>query len=202
MKKIICLLVMCILIVYTQAQDSITVSSGGTTIVSGIDVTGTKTICTGSSLSLTVAYSGFIDHIAWVANPGGTGAFTPNNTNLTVTVTPSGTTDYFVYVYDAPAHYVGYVRVTVFLASLPATQTITVDGAPVLNGSYCQGELGNVAGLQTSQVGYIYELQESLAPNTVRASVTGTGTAISFPAQLAGSYRVVATSPVGCQIIF
>jgi len=66
-----------------------------------------------------------------------------------------------------------------------AAQTVT--GA----GSYCQGNTGLVVGLAGSEVGVTYTLYKDAVATAT--TVIGTGSAVSFPAQTAGTYTVKAS---------
>lgn len=88
------------------------------------------------------------------------------------------------------------------LTIVPGTNAI-VDGNPVLNaaptayavtgsGSFCQDGLGLAVGLSNSDIGVNYQLYS--AETAVGSPVAGTGSAISFGNQTAGTYTVTATN--------
>ncbi|HEY1038941.1 MAG TPA: hypothetical protein VGF30_06020, partial [Bacteroidia bacterium] len=62
-------------------------------------------------------------------------------------------------------------------------------------GSYCSAASGLAVGLSGSESGYSYQLKNG--PTNVGSPVTGTGNAISFGTQTAGTYTVIATNPAG-----
>ncbi|PVY41678.1 Ig-like domain-containing protein [Pontibacter virosus] len=74
--------------------------------------------------------------------------------------------------------------VTVTVNPLPLAQTLTGGG------SYCAGGAGMPVGLQSSQSGITYRLKD--ATGQVVATMTGTGSAISFGSFPAGSYTAEA----------
>ncbi len=87
-----------------------------------------------------------------------------------------------------------YGSKTVIIYSLPGTHTVTGGG------NYCSGGPGVVIGLGSSDIGVKYQLYRGGVP-VVSTIVSGTGGAISFPAQtIAGTYTVMATmaSFTGC----
>jgi len=76
---------------------------------------------------------------------------------------------------------------TVSINPLPATAAVTGGG------SYCNGTAGAPVGLSASGIGINYQLMNgSIA---VGALVAGTGAALNFGLQIAGSYSAVATNP-------
>ncbi len=80
--------------------------------------------------------------------------------------------------------------------------TIAINPLPVAyavtgGGSYCNGGTGVNIGLSGSEINATYQLYDGAA--AIGAAVPGTGTAITFGAQLVGStYTVVATNTNGC----
>jgi hypothetical protein len=81
----------------------------------------------------------------------------------------------------------------VFITVLPASAEYNVTGG----GSYCAGASGVAVGLDNSTSGVIYVLYKD-GVATANA-VVGTGSAISFGLQTAGTYTVVATGTGNCQ---
>ncbi|MFN7325318.1 MAG: beta strand repeat-containing protein, partial [Chitinophagales bacterium] len=136
------------------------------------------TICTGASVTITAA--------------GGTAySWSTGATTAAITINPSATTIYTVTVTNANG------------CSTTTSRTITVNPLPTLfsltgGGAVCATDnAGVVVGLSGSQLGVNYQLQVNAA--NVGAPVSGTGSALSFGAQLAaGTYTVVATSASGC----
>lgn len=102
------------------------------------------------------------------------------------------------------AQYVGGVN-----TQLPVTPGVNalVCCNPVLNppfpvafnvtgsGSYCQGSTGTPVGLDGSEVGVTYTLYKDAVPQV--PTVAGTGAAITFGDQLAGTYTVEGTNTTG-----
>ncbi|MFN8277483.1 MAG: hypothetical protein U0T84_08375 [Chitinophagales bacterium] len=86
-----------------------------------------------------------------------------------------------------------------------ATGTITVNSGPSAftvtgGGAYCSGDAGLPVGLSGSQTGVSYQLQYNSV--AVGSTITGTGSAISFPQQASpGTYTIVATSSSGCKLL-
>ncbi len=80
---------------------------------------------------------------------------------------------------------------TVVVNALPAAQTVTGGG------SYCNGAAGVAVGLASSTTGISYQLMNGTT--AVGSPVAGTGAAITFGAQAAGTYSVLATNnTTGC----
>jgi len=80
---------------------------------------------------------------------------------------------------------------TVVVNALPAAQTVTGGG------SYCNGAAGVAVGLASSNTGISYQLMNGAT--AVGSPVAGTGAAITFGAQAAGTYSVLATNnTTGC----
>jgi surface protein/predicted outer membrane repeat protein len=78
--------------------------------------------------------------------------------------------------------------------------SVTVNALPTLytvtgGGSYCTGGTGADVGLSNSEIGVNYQLKNGTTD--VGAAVAGTGAAISFGNQLAGTYTVEATKTTG-----
>ena len=81
----------------------------------------------------------------------------------------------------------------------PVTVTITVNPSPQAfnvtgSGSYCLGGTGRLVGLSGSFIGVNYQLLLNGNP-VVGAVLPGTGNALDFGLQTAGTYTVVATGP-------
>ena len=98
---------------------------------------------------------------------------------------------------------VGTIVATGCTNNMLGSVTVTLYPAPMIfnvtgGGSYCDGGAGVVIGLDGSELGVDYELR--LGGGATGIVVSGTGTAISFPAQqAAGSYSVWATGvATGC----
>jgi hypothetical protein len=87
-------------------------------------------------------------------------------------------------------------------SNMSGTATVTVDALPTVynvtgGGSFCTGATGVAVGLSNSTVGISYQLYNS--GGTVGGLVSGTGTALNFGIQAAGTYSVTATNvPTGC----
>jgi hypothetical protein len=80
---------------------------------------------------------------------------------------------------------------TVVVNALPTTQVVTGGG------SYCNGAAGVAVGLASSSTGISYQLMNG--STAVGSPVAGTGSAITFGAQAAGTYSVLATNnTTGC----
>ncbi|MBU0626850.1 hypothetical protein KKG31_08290 [Patescibacteria group bacterium] len=201
MKNMILLTCVLIFMIGTVFGQIITVKSGGDTIASGLNISGDTTVCNSGSISFTVTFDLGIDHVQWVSNPAGQ-TFTPSSTNVTVTVTPTVNSSYYVYVYGpGPTNYVGYIRINVIVASLPAVQTVTANGIASTNGVYCTGEAGVIFGLQGSEIGCNYQMQWDGTSIDIGSAVIGTGTAIVFDPVTAGDYQILVTNLSGCQRI-
>jgi len=202
MKNLILILVCALtFMVSSTIAQTITVSSGGDVIASGVDVSGDTTVCNGSNITFTVALDVGIDHIQWVAVPGGT--FAPNAISTTVTVTPTVDAAYIVHVYGPlPTDYVGWVQVNVVVADIPSSQTVTANGIVDTDGEYCTGEAGVVFGLTGSEIGAGYQMQIDGTSTDVGAAVNGTGTAITFdPAAAGNNYQILVRNLSGCEFI-
>jgi hypothetical protein len=127
---------------------------------------------------------------ATVTATGGTPPYTylwntnPVTTTATVTGLSSGT--YTVTVTDA-ANHTATATATIGSNSLPSAYSVT--GA----GEYCANSGGREIGLANSQAGINY----TMTPGNIQ--VSGTGNAISFGLQPAGTYTVAASnSTTGC----
>jgi hypothetical protein len=90
------------------------------------------------------------------------------------------------------------------LVALPATgETIDILPLPVLfelvgQSHYCTGEIGSVLGLEGSETGVLYQLERDDV--AIGAPVPGTGSALDFGPQPAGTYTVRATANDRCSI--
>ena len=158
----------------------IRVSGKSTTAGSGaiISTTGNGTFLSHFTLTNTVAWtSGSSPNLIFTSNTV-TNPLYPTKVNMFI-----GTTD-------------------TNLSVTPGTNAI-VDGNPVLNaaptayavtgsGSFCQDGLGLAVGLSNSDIGVNYQLYSG--ETAVGSPVAGTGSAISFGNQTAGTYTVTATN--------
>ncbi len=80
----------------------------------------------------------------------------------------------------------------VYTTPLPNQRNVSLStSSSVLTGDYCAGPASYHVYLQTSDLGYSYQLYNGASP--VGTSVSGTGSAIDFGAMTAGTYSVVAT---------
>jgi hypothetical protein len=201
-------------VVSPTAQNTSTTALSGTTVytvtvtnsATGCSATGTTTVTvTGGVLSVTTtpSPSGTICNggsILISANPsGGSGSYSylwsagPSLNTQSQTVSPAVTTTYFVTVTDVVTSgtVVGSVLVNVNL--LPTL--FNVGGT----GSYCVGGTGVAVTLSSSQVGVNYTLY--LGGVATGTTIAGTGAALNFGNQLAGTYTVVATnSSTSCTV--
>lgn len=91
---------------------------------------------------------------------------------------------------------------TTCINNMTGTVPVSVNSAPLIytvtgGGGYCTGGTGVNIGLSNSTSGVSYQLYNGAA--TAGSAVTGTGSGISFGAQLlAGTYTVLATNPSSC----
>lgn len=88
------------------------------------------------------------------------------------------------------------------MVAMAGTSTISQNALPNAysmtgGGGYCEGGNGVIVGLSSSQAGYSYQLYKGT--EAIGVPKTGTGGALSFGAQLAGNYTVVAmNNSTGC----
>ena len=146
------------------------------------------TICTGSSIDLTLNASyALIHHVLWVPNQGPP---LPNPNAFTITVNPLVNTDYSGYVYEdvgGVSTYRGMVKISVMLGPDPQTYTWILDN--VSNGDtahYCAG--GEIMQYSDSEIGAIYQLMDWFTNNPVGSTVDGNGGQIDLPAMPGGTY--------------
>jgi hypothetical protein len=123
-----------------------------------------------------------------------------------VTITPSSVPN-IVYLSFAPSASSGALSVVGTNACgnsvTPATKSITVTSAlpapyaitPVGGSSYCEGGLGVIVGVASSQVGVAYQLYKN--GSVQGSSVAGTGSAVNFGYQLFGTYTVKGSNANG-----
>ncbi|HBS86623.1 MAG TPA: hypothetical protein DEA97_08715 [Bacteroidales bacterium] len=194
-------------VVSPTAQNTSTTALSATTVytvtvtnsTTGCSATGTTTVnVTGGVLSVTTtpSPSGTICNggsILITANPsGGSGSYTylwsagPSVNTQSQTVSPASTTTYFVTVTDAVTS--GTVVGSVLVNVNPLPTLFTVGGT----GSYCVGGAGVAVTLSGSQLGVNYTLY--LGGVATATTLAGTGAALNFGNQFAGTYTVVATN--------
>jgi len=183
-------------------NDSIWITNSGGTILSvghrANDTTATlgwirkegdvTTICSGSSITLTIQSSyAVIHHVSWVPNQGPALA-TPNA--FSITVNPIVNTDYAGYVYEdvlGTAVYRGMVKISVMLAPDPPEGEWMLDG--VADGDtahYCGG--GEIMQYANTQVGAIYQLMDWNTNLPVGPTTNGNGGTIDLPSMPLGIY--------------
>jgi hypothetical protein len=183
-------------VVATRTTGGCTATMTGNAVVTNntptiYTVTGTSAACPGGT-GLAPGLSGSQSGVSYqlkngasnigsaVAGTGSTISFgTQSAGTYTVEATQSG----------CVATMTGNAVISTSTGSVPTTYAMTGGG------SFCAGGTGVAVGLANSETGVTYQLQN--AGSNV-ASVSGTGSAISFPNQTtAATYTVVATTTVG-----
>ena len=154
-----------------------------TTVISSLSsITGTTTVCAGSTTTLNNSVSGGV----WSSSNSAVGTISPGS-GLVTGVSP-GTT---IITYS-----LGTGCTTTTLATVnPLPTVFTLTGG----GSYCAGGTGVTIGLSGSQTGVRYQLY--LGATLVGGFVAGTGTAISFGllTTVGSPYVAIATdTTTGC----
>lgn len=140
-------------------------------------ITGTDSVCSGATISL--------------SNPVSGGSWTSSSTSI-ATVALGAVTGVAA----------GTAAITYTLPnSCFSSKTITVNALPMVynvtgTGSYCEGSAGLPVGLSNSQIGVYYNLYSGAY---LVNSISGTGASISFGTYTAsGTYTAVATNTSGC----
>ena len=132
------------------------------------------TICNGSSTTMVASGA---NTFSW--SPGGlTGASQTLSPSITTTYTITGTN-------------------TTTTCSASTTAAVTVNPLPTVyamggGGSYCSGNTGVAVTLAGSQIGVNYQLK--VGGSNTGSPFAGTGSALNFGAQTAGTYTVLATN--------
>ncbi|MDD2304283.1 MAG: Ig-like domain-containing protein [Prolixibacteraceae bacterium] len=145
----------------------------------------TPLLCINTSLTpITITTTGATGIGTAIGLPRGVTA-TWNSNQITISGTPttSGTFNYSIPLTGG----CGMVSATGTITVIPLPVAFTVTGG----GTYCSGGSGVAVGLSGSEIGVTYHLYENGV--STGSSVSGTGDAISFGNQLAGTYTVVAT---------
>ncbi len=118
-----------------------------------------------------------------------TGALTAFNPNMNSTVNALALDDRNLYAGGQFTSSAPFIAIYNFPCTTPTAYTLTGGG------SYCAGGISAVIGLSNSEIGVTYQLENGAS--NVGAAVSGTGAALSFVTQTAGTYTVVATRTRG-----
>ncbi len=156
-----------------------------------VSINGGGTYCSGDPVNITFNFTG--NPPFTLLYTAGAGIITASNINtysysITLNPTSSIVVDAISIIDDTC--YNDGPSVNVFVLNQAAVYNVTGSG------SYCAGQAGLTVGLSGSQSGILYQLyKNSLA---VGAPVIGTGSALSFGLQTAGTYTVIANGTSAC----